>query len=197
VFGKQSSSSRTPEQGGYVTAQLNARVQPMHRGEIYEDPLDAFLRERQLGEVDGGGTMLTEHGEISYCDVEIKLATVSENELKLLVSTLEELGAPKGSKLLIDDGKRELSFGRNEGLAVYLNGTELPNEVYETTNSNVVYDTFTKLLGAEGAVQSWWQGPTETALYLFGPSFDRMRNLIGDFMASYPLCQKARVVQIA
>ncbi|MFC4765207.1 hypothetical protein [Dyella koreensis] len=197
MLGKRLSFAKASTRSGHLTAQLNARVQPIHRGEIYEDPLDAFLRERGLGEVDGGGTMLTEHGEIDYCDVEIHLTDVSEDKLAWLVNTLENMGAPKGSKLLLDDGKREIPMGRNEGLAVYLNGTDLPDEVYANCDSNVVYSTFAVLLGDAGVIQSWWQGPTETALYLYGPSFEQMRALIADFVASYPLCQKARLVQIA
>ncbi|SFR89716.1 hypothetical protein SAMN05216570_0411 [Dyella sp. OK004] len=197
MLGKLLSFAKAPTRSGHVTAQLNARVQPIHRGEIYEDPLDAFLREHKLGEVDGGGTMLTEHGEIDHCDVEINLTDIGEDKLALLASTLNNLGAPKGSKLMLDEGKREIPIGRNEGLAIYLNGTDLPDEVYANCDSNAVYSTFVELLGEAGVIQSWWQGPTETALYLYGPSFEQMRGLVADFMASYPLCQKARLAQIA
>ena len=38
-----------------VTARLNAKVQPLDRGDIFEDPLDEILKERKLGEVCGGG----------------------------------------------------------------------------------------------------------------------------------------------
>lgn len=57
----------------HLTLQLNARLQPMHRGEYFEDPLDEALQEADLGEVDGGGTMQMQSGEIEYCDIEVEV----------------------------------------------------------------------------------------------------------------------------
>lgn len=189
--------SKAGKQPGHVTVNLNDRVQPIHRGEIYEDPLDAFLRAQKLGAVDGGGSLLSEIGEIQYCDVEVDLTDTSDDALALLARQVEILGAPRGSKLILGTGRDDIPIGQNEGLAAYLNGTELPDSVYAEYDSNVVYRTFAQLLGNEGSIHSYWQGPTETALYMYGPSFERMHSLLKDFMASYPLCEKARVVQTA
>ena len=55
-----------------IIAQLNARVQPIDRGDYFEDPLDEVLKSSGLGEVTGGGTqMAAEPDGIEYCDVEI------------------------------------------------------------------------------------------------------------------------------
>jgi hypothetical protein len=88
-------------------------------------------------------------------------------------------------------------FGFLEGMAIYLNGTDLPDEVYETCDVNELYEEINRLLGDRGEIQGHWQGPTETALYLYGYSIDEMKSLIADHMANYPLCQKARVETIA
>jgi hypothetical protein len=48
----------------YIIANLNARLQPLHRGDIYEDPLNRKLEELGLGEVTGGGTLQRKSGEI-------------------------------------------------------------------------------------------------------------------------------------
>jgi hypothetical protein len=69
---------------------------------------------------------------------------------------LEGLGAPKGSRLIWNDGANELAFGSCEGLAVYLNGTDLPDAVYEECDLNVVYEEFGRLAGSEGRVVSQW-----------------------------------------
>lgn len=179
----------------FITAQLNDRAQPMHRGEIYEDPLHEFLSERDLGEVTGGGTQFGEKREIAYCDIEVELKTVTAEILGLIASKLESLGAPIGSKLIHDEG--ELQFGLNEGLGVYLNGSDLDSEVYRASDVNHVYEEFNRLLGDEGAIHSYWQGPTETALYMYGSSFLRMKDALAGFMATYPLCQMARCEKIA
>ena len=62
---------------------------------------------------------------------------------------------------------------------------------------NEVYDEINRRLGDRGTIQGYWQGPTETALYLYGHSAEEMRDLISGYMAEYPLCQRARVVRIA
>jgi hypothetical protein len=45
-------------------------------------------------------------------------------------------------------------------------------------------------------MQSWWKGPRETALYLYGPSAARMAELIADVLARFPLAQRCRVVPL-
>jgi hypothetical protein len=145
----------------------------------------------------GGGTQMSEDGEIEFCDVELRLNSTSDDALDAVKRSLEALGAPKGSKLLVESPEREVPFGVNEGLAVYLNGTDLPDRVYDTCDSNFVYSEFDRLLGVDGTIHGFWNGPRETALYMFGPSFQTMKRRIQPLLDSYPLCQKARVVQIA
>ncbi len=167
----------------------------MDRGDLFEDPLNEFLEERGLGEVTGGGTQLGELGEIEYCDLEIELSVDPAEAMKQIAAKLEELGAPVGSHLTCGD--IELAFGRLEGLGVYLNGSDLPAEVYRDCDANHVYEEFERLLGKNGSIHSHWQGPSETALYMYGPSFTVMQKCISEFLETYPLCSKARVVKIA
>lgn len=48
-----------------------------------------------------------------------------------------------------------------------------------------------------GSVHSHRQGPTETALYVYGRTAAEMRTALQPFLDSYPLCERARIVQIA
>jgi hypothetical protein len=180
-----------------IVVRLNAKLQPMHRGEYFEDPLDAVLKKSRLGEVSGGGTMQEKSGEIEYCDIEIALSSAPEEAVQIIISALEELGAPRGSTLLMERSGIERALGKAEGLAVYLNGTDLPAETYRTCDSNFVHSEFDRLLAGEGRVLSYWQGPTETALYMYGGSFSEMRKRLNSFIATYPLCQQCRIAQIA
>jgi hypothetical protein len=177
-------------------ARLNAKLQPMHRGEIFEDPLDEELRKSSLGSVSGGGTQMAKTGEVECCDIEIEVDAASEESAASIVRILERLGAPKGSKLILARNNETL-FGSTEGLAVYLNGTDLPEETYKECDSNFVYAEFDRLLGGEGQVYSYWQGSRETAFYMYGNSFVAMNERLQSFLSSYPLCQQCRVVQIA
>jgi hypothetical protein len=179
-------------------AQLNARILPLDRGERYEDPLGEALAGNGFGEVTGGGTMQSKEGEIEFCGIDIELFDVPKG-VPFICDFLTQRGAPRGSQLQYEsEGEKiEVSFGTAEGLAIYLNGTDLPDEVYRDCDVNEVYDEINRLLGDRGAIQGHWQGPTETALYLYGFSADEMRDLIAGYMAEYPLCQRARVVTIA
>jgi hypothetical protein len=192
----RSPASRPAAVGDMVIARLNARAQPLDRGEVFEDPLGDILQAAGMGQVTGGGTQLGEEGEIEFCDIEITVAEATDAVLGAIRRALEGLGAPKGSRLIWNDGASELEFGAFEGLAVYLNGTDLPDAVYEQSDLNVVYDELNKLVGDEGRVVSHWQGPSETALYLYGRSADIMLARIRPFLDTYPLCQKARIVKI-
>jgi hypothetical protein len=178
----------------HVTVTLNARLQPEHRHELFEDPLDALLQAAEVGEITGGGTALSDDGEVEYGDIEVALHDAAG--VPKLIDLLEQLGAPKGSKVQ-GAGDCDRGFGITEGLGIYLDGQNLPDEVYEQCDSNHVFEQLSERIDGLGEICSWWQGPTETALYMYGQSFEAMRDAIAGFVASYPLCQNARVVQIA
>jgi len=175
-------------------ARLNARILPLDRGERYEDPLMEALAENGFAEVTGGGTGQSENGEIAYCGIDLDLRDV-EKGVPFICDFLAARGAPRGSALEyeLNGEKVETPFGFLEGLAIYLNGSDLPDEVYQTCDVNELYEELNRLLGDRGDIQGHWQAPTETALYLYGYSADEMRSLIAEKLANYPLCQKARV----
>lgn len=182
----------------FVTAQLNHLIMPIDRGERYEDPLDEALSNEGLGYTDGGGTMQKQSGEIEHIDVEIALSD-KEKGIPFIISKLEEFGAPKGSILKIHDTdpSTEIPFGVSEGVGIYLDGVNLPEEVYKTSDVNVVIDELNKRIEGIGEMQSYWQGNTETALYFYGKDQKRMIELMQGFLETYPLCKGARVVQLA
>ncbi len=183
----------------FIVAQLNEKVGPIDRGLVYEEPLDEFLKEKQYGEVTGGGTLLEKTGELSYCDIEIELTSKIIDNVTIadIVAKLESLGAPKGSKLIIEGTKEEIPFGKKEGLALYLDGIGLSEEVYKECDINFVLSELHRLTKIEPNADRNWQGEKETALYFFSDSFEIMKNSISNFIATYPLCKGARVVQIA
>lgn len=136
-------------------------------------------------------------GEILFCGIDLDLKQL-DKAIPLVCRVLEGRGAPKGSSLqmTIDGQEREIPFGSTVGLAIYLNGVDLPKEVYQTCDVDHVWNEFNRLLGDHGMVQGYWQGPKEKSLYLYGYSVDQMKALIDPFMKNYPLCEKARVVDL-
>ena len=89
-------------------------------------------------------------GEIEFIDVEIELVD-PEQGIPFVIAKLEEFGAPKGSILRIHDADppREIHFGKAEGIAVYLDGANLPEEVYEESDVNVVIEELNSRLEGE------------------------------------------------
>lgn len=177
-----------------LTLKLNARFQPKHRFEL-EDALQEILEEAQAGEITGGGTAQNPDGEIAYCDIDIHLTEDNPERLNWLVSLLNTIGIPKGSILQGTDP--EIEAGTLEGLAYYSNGADLPDEVYQTCDINYVIDQMEQAMEGNGRMYSYWEGSTYTALYFYGTSFAEMKEKIEPFIASYPLCQKSRIEQIA
>ena len=118
LFGcKDASDSNLEKKSGevFVTARLNHLLMPLDRGDRYEDPLEAALKEHGFGRCDGGGTMMQEAGGIEYIDVEIILTNLSEG-VAFVIEQLEGFGAPKGSVLFVYDSEppREISFGKTK-----------------------------------------------------------------------------------
>jgi hypothetical protein len=180
-----------------ITAQLNHRIQPIDRGEQYEDPLDEMLQAEGLGSVTGGGTAMKDSMEIDHVDIEIELSDSVDAAAARIIAFLEAAGAPKGSKIIVDADGRTIDFGKLEGLGLYLNGTDLPDAVYEAEDINDVLEELDVLLDGVSAFDSFWEGNTETALYAYGASFAEMKTIIEPYLAKHPLCQMARIEQIA
>lgn len=179
----------------HLTLQLNARLQPMDRGEFFEEPIHEALKSRKCGTTDGGGTMLRSTGEIVFSDIEILLKDNSVENVDNLIQIIDTIGVPKGSVLKAEGF--EQSVGTLEGLALYLNGTELSEEVYQNSDIDYVIKKIDKELNGSGCYYSHWEGSENTALYFYGSSFEEMKQRMTSFLSEYPLCQKCRVEQIA
>jgi hypothetical protein len=198
LFGSNEEKEKIP-QGSFIVIQLNEKIMPIDRGEIYEEPLDEFLRTNSYGEVTGGGTMQAKSGELEFCDMEVLIYEGNDIEkiITEIISNLEIWGAPKGSHIEIEDIEEKVTFGRKEGLGIYLDGLNLPENVYSEYDSNFVISEVSRLIGYEDEVERFWQGEKETALYFYGDSFKEMKAAISEFINTYPLCQGSRIVQIA
>jgi hypothetical protein len=175
-------------------ARLNEKIMPIDRGEVYEEPLAAALEEAGLGSVPGGGTMQEKTGEIKYAGLDVTLLD-RDRGIPFVCQFLERCGAPKGSVLEI--GKERFPFGKAEAVAIYFDGVNLAPEVYRDSDINLVWAELEKRISPKGKIRGYWQGPTETALYLYGESASNMRKQIADFLDSYPLCKGAREVTFA
>lgn len=180
-----------------IVAHIAARLQPVQRGEFFEDPLDASLVALGLGSVTGGRTELADDPiGIRSCDVEISPKDTAEQTIREIINILERLGAPKGSEIRIQD-QEPVPFGVLEGMAVLLDGTGLPRQVYEQSDINSTLAGLSKALLGKGQLRGHWEGSRETSLYFYGASFAEMRDAATTFASADPLCAQCRIEQIA
>lgn len=98
----------------FVYIRIPGDIGPIERGDRFEDPIEAKLRRAGIGEVTGGGSLLTEPRSdgsrgIEYCGIDVDLTKPREG-IALLLSELPRLRAPKGTVLefSIDDVDHEL-----------------------------------------------------------------------------------------
>jgi len=174
-----------------VVARLYEHVEPIDRGERYEDPLQDALSAAGAGTVTGGGSQLNELGGIEFADIEIELSNL-DDALVLATDVLEKAGAPEGSEILHGaDVLRE--FGRQQCLAIYLDGVSLPEDVYAELDFERVVEQIGDAAGP-ASFRGFWQGPEETGLYYFGENADDMFARVEPVLRALPIGQNARVV---
>ena len=80
----------------FLYIKIPEQIMPEERGKKYEDPINQLLSQHRLGEVSGGGTMLTKDKQIEYVGVDVDV-TDPQKAIPLLVAKLKEIGAPKGT----------------------------------------------------------------------------------------------------
>ena len=90
-----------------------------------------------------------------------------------------------------------MAFGVTEGLALFLNGTDLPSAVYENSDINETLSGLSNAMAEKGELRGHWEGSRETALYFYGASFNDMKEAVLAYSVGDPLCALCRVEQIA
>jgi hypothetical protein len=176
-----------------VLARVYEHIEPIDRGDRYEDPLQAVLESAGIGRVTGGGSQLNELGGIAFADVEIELANLGD-ALGVVVEALENAGAPQGSELIDPTDERVLrQFGTQQCMAIFFDGTTLPDEVYANLDFDAVV-TETGTAAGHGSFRGVWQGAQETGVFLFSPDAEAMFTRVEPILRRLPIGQNARVV---
>lgn len=182
----------------HITIQLNHKIDPMLRGDIYEDPLQDYFDEVGWGEVSGGGTLLSDEFGIDYCDVEIDVPQLTTT-LPLIIHFIEAQGAPKGSKLIIypEDSSLdnyEIPLGKNEGIALCLKTANLPEYNKEHNPIQEWVNQAQELLGEKAIMDNSHFTDEELKLYFYGNSNQVIQNQLAPLVASTSWCQGHRWV---
>lgn len=87
----------------FVYVMIPGNIMPLERGDLFEDPIDDLLAERELGSVTGGGSQMGEddaegNPTVEYCGIDIDVTELS-GALVLLREALVSLKAPEGTEI--------------------------------------------------------------------------------------------------
>jgi hypothetical protein len=132
-----------------------------------------------------------EHDLLS-CDIEVSLANDARKGMRIVIDALDRLAAVEARRR----GGEPVAFGLMQGVGLYLNGTDLPDEVYATSDVNALVDTVSAAVGDAGHLESWFEGSRETAFYYYGRSAETIGERISAATADQPLAERARIVPL-
>ena len=84
----------------------------------------------------------------------------------------------------------------DEAVLVYLDGSSLPDPVYEECDLATLEDLLGEAIdeGGLGELDGNEVGPTGVTIYLYGPDAEALFAGVEAVLLNYPLCQNARVV---
>ncbi|SRR6266545_4461131 len=90
----------------------------------------------------------------------------------------------------------QLATHDEQTVLVYLNGTELADEVYQQFDLATLEDRLIAAIARRGVgvYDGHEFGPTNVVLFMYGPDADRLFTEIEPILRGYPLCANARVV---
>ena len=83
-----------------------------------------------------------------------------------------------------------------EAVLIYLDGTGLPDQIYQEYDLSTLEDQLIDAIGAEhaGEFDGNEIGPDGATLFAYGQDADHLFSVIEPVLRDYPLCQNARVV---
>ncbi len=177
----------------FVLVTIWEHIEPIARGDRYEDPLHDALGEEDLAIV-GGGSSFTKKLGIEYVNVELELTSLTF--IPKIIDTLEQQGAPKGSdlKYTVEGKDTVLEFGTTECLALFLDGVNLPQEVYQSADIDELVERLLEASKGQAEFRASWSGDSETSIHFFGDNADNLFKLMEPVLTAYPLCRNARAV---
>jgi hypothetical protein len=138
--------------------------------------------------------------DIEFVDIEIELRGGIDFSLtaRHIIDKLEQLGAPKGSKLIFFDGNQEICFGKKESIAIYLDQLDESNEDFSQYNIDEVIKELAELINTGTENQRFMELKNKkTVLYFYKDSFEEMRKSIVEYIETYPLSKYIKIEQVA
>ena len=170
---------------------LNMFLLPNERRNI-EFLTDELLVSNELGEVTGGATFQKKNGEVYKCEIYIRLN--SKDLFDTFLSIIKDVSFAKGSRVESSDSRVEL--GELEGLSLYLNTKDLPEDVYKNNSYDDLITLLCENLGKDGVFLGTNIIDKFFVLYFYGNSFETIKEKIFPYLQDNSLCDDYRIKQV-
>lgn len=171
-----------------IEFQLNAALQPMHRGFLFADPIRQVLKRIAPGSrITDEGALIDDQAEVVRSDIRVEVTGDAREVLAYMTRTLEsDYRAPRGSFAIL--GGEHHAFGAADGVAIRMT-PPLPIDVfYEDVPANAALMErlvrVADLLRGHGQVSSWMLRETRTSVYIYGRSAPYMADIAVSVLSS-------------
>lgn len=158
---------------------LPARVQPVHRGDWYEDPIEDELAAEGISlSVTGSRTMVDD--DVRVEGTELFVRTKDERFVAAAVDVLERQAAPSGSYVEDLRTGQRTPFGTCAVVVARLHAAVPVDAVFDRADGNTVLMAAIEAMRDElattrgGVVPSWHVLPETTDVVLHGPDADAL-----------------------
>jgi hypothetical protein len=156
----------------------------MHRGDIFEDPLDDYLASRYPGaHVAGGGTLVSAEERITSCDLDVFVPETVDSAQAIddIVDRLRRAGAPRGSTVSIGD--HVVAVGSHDVVSLRFDQVidadfEDDDHVLHSALLDSALASITAAVGDLVGFASWQIHSGGSELYLYGPSAPVLREAL-------------------
>lgn len=158
-----------------VTLKINMPLNFEDLEEIYEYPMTKYIKEKEIGEITGDGTLVGEFGPYAT-DIEF---TIKKEKLSAFKTMLETYTFPQGSYLIIDQEiDEELGdFGSLVGIRIIFNEIEM-NQMEE------IYSKLTEELDGLYWYNTIYQLDTMWVVYYYGENIERIKQIVEEWQDS-------------
>jgi hypothetical protein len=117
---------------------------------------------------------------LSNCDIDMAFEEPADDVLPAIIAALEKLGAPKGSVARIGGKDKTVKFGSTEGVAVHLPGLD------DAAGIQALIGRCDAGIGGAGEFWTGWTNAEEAVLCFYGPSAQRLRELLPPVLGEEP-----------
>lgn len=159
-----------------VTFWMNVRIPTSFLAKGYEEPVEAYLKENDLGKIEGHGALFSEdRTEVLKTDFSVTFKEDHEKALKEVIHILEEAGAPLGCRWSYDDTPdKKMKFGTLDALLLRVEGLTPDDHTEFEQDLSQIIDEFHRDQRDKAGFQGLLLSEKKATVSFHGFAYDEM-----------------------